>query len=115
MTTDWNEAKEEMRHILIEKAKLGELIPFSDLTKKVTRITLNPHSPALAAMLGEISEEENSAGRGMLTVIVVHKHGDMLPGPGFFKLAKTLGRDTSDKEKFWINELKWVFGKWKIP
>jgi len=115
VTTDWNEAKEEMRQILIEKAKLGELIPFSGLTEKVKRITFNPRSPALATMLGEISEEEDAAGRGMLTVIVVHKHGDMLPGSGFFKLAKTLGRDTSDIEKCWINELKWVFGKWKTP
>ena len=37
------------------------------------------------------------AGRGMLSVIVVHKVGDMQPGPGFFQLAKKLGRDTSDK------------------
>ena len=115
MTTDWNEAKEEMRHFLIEKVKLGELIPFSELTKKMTVITFNPHSPALAAMLGEISEEEDSAGRGMLTAIVVRKHGNMMPGPGFFKLAETLGRDTSDIEKCWINELKWVFSKWKTP
>jgi len=35
-------------------------------------------------------------GRGMLSVIVVHKEGDMQPGPGFFELAGELGRDTSD-------------------
>jgi len=39
-------------------------------------------------MLGEISQEEDAAGRGMLSVIVVHKVGDMQPGPGFFQLAK---------------------------
>jgi len=111
MTTDWNEAKEEMRHILTERAKLGDTISYKELTKKVTRITFEPHSQTLDTMLEEISVEEDSAGRGMLTVIVVRKHGDMQPGRGFFKLAKTLGRDTSDIEKCWINELKWVFGK----
>jgi hypothetical protein len=35
-------------------------------------------------MLGEISQEEDEAGHGMLSVIVVHKYGDMQPGPGFF-------------------------------
>jgi hypothetical protein len=46
-------------------------------------------------MLGEISLE-GAAGRGMLSVIVVHKDGDMQPGPGFFELAEELDRDTSD-------------------
>ena len=40
----------------------------------------------------------HAAGRGMLSVIVVHKQGDMQPGPGFFELAQRLGRDTSDTE-----------------
>ena len=47
-------------------------------------------------MLGEISSEEDAAGRGMLTVLVVHRAGDMQPGPGFFELAKQLGRNTSN-------------------
>ena len=40
-------------------------------------------------MLGEISSAEDAAGRGMLTVVVVHKAGDMQPGPGFFRAGKT--------------------------
>jgi hypothetical protein len=96
---DWEAAKEEMRSILIERARVGGevkgTIPYSDLVNQVTTIHLEPDSYALAAMLGEISSEEDAAGRGMLTVIVVHKEGDMQPGPGFFDLAKRLGRDTT--------------------
>lgn len=73
---------------------------------------MEPDSFALAHMLGEISEEENAAGRGMLSVIVVHKNGDMQPGPGFFQLAKKLGRDTSDKTTCWVNELHGVHRHW---
>lgn len=113
---DWEAAKEEMRSILIERAKVGGevkgTIPYSDVVNQVTTIHLEPDSYALAAMLGEISSEEDSAGRGMLTVIVVHKEGDMQPGPGFFDLAKRLGRDTTDVLRCWIEELKRVHRYW---
>jgi len=79
---DWNAAKEEMRQAMIERAKLRGMIPYSDLCKQVTAVTLEPHSYALAAMLGEISADEDAADRGMLTVIVVHKVGNMEPGRG---------------------------------
>lgn len=36
----------------------------------------------------------------MLTVVVVHKHGDRMPGSGFFQLACTLGHGTADREAF---------------
>jgi len=41
----------------------------------------------------------------MITVIVVHKYGDMQPGPGFFELAEQLGRDTSNILNCWIKEI----------
>lgn len=109
---DWNNAKEEMRQILMERAKVRGVMPYSELVEKVQTICLEPHSYALAAMLGEISAEEDAAGRGMLSAIVVHKHGDMQPGPGFFQLANDLGRDTSNEEKCWIDELKRVYTYW---
>lgn len=109
---DWNKAKDEMRRIIIERAKVYGRIPYSELVAKVQTIRIEPESYALAAMLGEISTEENAAGRGMLSAIVVHKHGDMQPGPGFFELAKELGRDTSDVLRCWIEEFNKVHGYW---
>jgi hypothetical protein len=109
---DWTVAKTEMTAILVERAKLRGAIPYSDLVRQVRTIHLEPDSPALAAMLGEISEAEDAAGRGMLTVIVVHKHGDMQPGPGFFELAESLGRNTQDIVKCWVEELKRVHHYW---
>ena len=109
---DWNAAKEEMRQAMIIRARLRGMILYSDLCRQVTTITLEPHSHALAAMLGEISGDENAAGRGMLTAIVARKGGDMEPGPGFFELAQELGRDTSDILRCWIAELKKVHSVW---
>lgn len=109
---EWQTAKAEMRDVLIERAKVRGMIPYSELTQSVESIHLEPDSYALAAMLGEISAEEDAAGRGMLSVIVVYKDGDMQPGPGFFELAEELGRDTSDILSCWISELKSVHRVW---
>lgn len=109
---DWQAAKAEMVNILVARAKLRGMIPYSDLVRQVRAVRLEPDSSALAAMLGEISEDEDAAGRGMLTVIVVHKTGDMQPGPGFFDLASHLGRNTTDMVKCWIEELKKVHAYW---
>lgn len=108
----WDEAKRELRQALVERANRGGTIAYSELVGRVEAIPLEPDSFALARMLGEVSEEEDSADRGMLSVIVVHKVGDMQPGPGFFQLAKRLGRDTSDILTCWIEELKRVHGHW---
>ena len=63
-------------------------------------------------ILAEISREEDAAGRGMLSAVVVHKKGIKRPGTGFFKLAKELGRDTSDKKRCLKEELDKVFSCW---
>jgi hypothetical protein len=64
-------------------------------------------------MLGEVSEVEDSAGRGMLSVIVVHRDGDTRPGPGFFRPAKKLGRDVTDKTACWVEGLRRVHDHWR--
>ena len=108
----WNEAKEEARGIMIDRAKVRGMIPYSDLVQQITSIRLAAHDPRLSHMLGEISSEEEAAGRGMLTVLIVHKQGDMQPGPGFFELAQLLGKDTKDLLKCWVDELHKVHTVW---
>jgi hypothetical protein len=109
---DWEKAKVEVRTILIERARNRSQISYSELVGKVSAIHLDPESYALAHLLGEVSTESDAAGGGMLTVLVVHKHGDQMPGQGFFELAKKLGRDTSDPDKFWVEELNRVYARW---
>lgn len=109
----WNAAKAEMRDILINCAKLGETIAYSELVQQVKAIHFEPDSHIFHTMLGEISSEEDTAGRGMLSVIVVHKEGDMKPGKGFFELASSLGHNVNDTDAFWVRELDKVFASWK--
>ena len=101
-----------MRQILIGRAKQRQTIPYTDLVAQVKAIDLLRNSPVLSNILGAISTAEDAAGRGMLTVIVVHGHGDTLPGAGFFKLARRLGRHVSDERAFWIEELERLYASW---
>ncbi len=108
----WTAAKEEAKKILIERAKLRGMIPYSELVSRIHTISLEAHDPRLFHLLGDISSNEDDAGHGMLSVIVVHKDGDMQPGPSFFELAKQRGRNTSDILACWIDELKKVHAYW---
>ena len=109
---DWDKAKEEMRQILTRRAGKRETISYSELVSQIRTIHIKPHAYALAAMLGEISAEEDAAGRGMLSAIVVRK-SDSMPGTGFFRFAEGLGHDTSDALKFWVDELAKVHAYWE--
>ena len=109
---NWDTAKTEARETLIEVARRKGRIAYSELVQKIKSIDLEAHDPRLFHLLGEISSEEDGAGRGMLTAIVVHKSGDMQPGPGFFELAKSLGKDTSDILACWIKEFNKVHDYW---
>lgn len=99
---------------MIDRAKLRGMIPYSDLVKTIDSIKLDAHDSRLFRLLDEISIEEDELGRGMLSVVVVHKVGDMQPGPGFFELAKSLGRNTQDIEKCWVAELHRVHAFWSL-
>jgi hypothetical protein len=104
----WNAAKRQVRAVLIERAKAHDIIPYVELTRNSS----TPQSFTLTTMLRELAAEENAAGRGMLTAIVVYRSGDMQPGPGFFALAGRIGKNTNDTLGCWIRELKRVHAYW---
>lgn len=108
----WMAAKAEARDIMIRRAAVRGMIPYSDLVASMTSVQLDAFDARLFHLLGEISVEEDAAGRGMLSVIVVHKLGDMQPGRGFFELAQHLGRDTGDLLTCWVAELRRVHAEW---
>jgi hypothetical protein len=66
-------------------------------------------------ILGEISEDEVAAGRPMLSAVAVSVEGKA--GPGFFALARQLGRLTGDESDgaFWEMERQAVYAAWKRP
>jgi molybdopterin synthase catalytic subunit len=109
---DWDAAKREATSILINIAKNKGRIAYSELVDQIQSVEIEAHDPRLFRLLDEISTEEDQAGRGMLSAIVVHKRGDMQPGPGFFELAKSLGKDTGNILECWICEFNRVHDYW---
>lgn len=110
--SQWEKAKRQAKEILIAVARRRGRIAYSELVAQISTLHLESHDSRLFHLLGEISSEEDVEGRGMLTAIVVHKAGDMQPGPGFFELAKTLGRNTKDQLACWVSEFNKVHDYW---
>jgi len=97
---------------MIKRAQKRGMITYTELTNAISAIRFQPDDFDLANLLDEISTEENAAGRGMLTVIVVHKKGDMEPGAGFYELARDLGKSFTEQVAFWVKELHAVHDTW---
>ncbi len=112
---DWQAAKDEMVQILGSRVRAGNgPMTYGELCSKLTTVSIEPHSYALAHMLGEVSDDEDSAGRGMLSAYVVSAETGG-PGGGFFELAEKLGRDVRDRDAFWVAELHRVDAAWRSP
>jgi hypothetical protein len=109
----WEDGKKEIRSILIQVARSEDMISYSALCGKLKKIKIDYDSLALGPMLGEVSSEEYDRGHPLLSVIVIHKLGDQMPGPGFFELAGSLKMKVPDKVKFWSDEVKKVYKFWK--
>ncbi len=109
---EWATGVAEMTGILQKKASSLSMITYSELSRQMRTVSIGYHDPAMDDMLLEVSRNEAAQGRGLLSVIVVHKHGDMEPGNGFYGLAESMGRDVSDRTACWISELHKVHGHW---
>jgi hypothetical protein len=109
---EWVAGLAEMTAILQQKASSLSMITYSELSKQMRTVAIGYHDPAMDDMLLDVSRNEASQGRGLLSVIVVHKHGDMEPGNGFYGLAESMGLDTSHRTACWIRELHKVHAYW---
>lgn len=110
----WAAAKRQAKDLIASRAKLRGMITYSDLVARLDDVRMEAHDSRLSFFLDEISREEDAEGRGMMTVLVVHKLGDMQPGPGFFDLASELGRDTRNVEACWVAEMRKVHAVWSL-
>jgi hypothetical protein len=104
----WKQAKSRAREIMVQRITEPRLtISYGDLSREIQPIIdfLSPHNPHFHYMLGQISEEEDDQNRGLLSAIVVHSE-DGHPGHGWWELAEARGRDVTDREKCWIDEVR---------
>ena len=78
----WDKAKREARAIMIATARSAKgTMTYNELASRITGLRLEPDSLALRELLGEISAGEDMAGRGMLSVVVIHQGGRLPTRP----------------------------------
>jgi hypothetical protein len=111
---DWEQVSRQIRVRLQKTARDQTYITYGKLVDGIPEIA-GPHSHALAAMLGEISTDCHAEGLPLPSALVLY--GDaMEPGPGFFKLAESLGVDLGSNElapwEFWMRNLKGAHEHW---
>ena len=64
----WDAAKAAVVAILGERVQSGRgPMTYGELAAKVKAISLEPHQYAMSAILGEVSDDEDSVGRGRLS------------------------------------------------
>ena len=101
---------------IITAARYRGTITYQEIAKIIgLPLAGNYMGTEIGHLVGEISEDEVNAGRPMLSAAVVNTSGK--PGPGFFKLARHLGRldseDRTAETRFWQTELRAVYDAWK--
>ena len=75
-------------------------------------IGLSARTSKIGPILDRINRIEHSAGRPLLSAVVIKKMSGM-PGNGFFNLARNLGlHDGNRNRKYWLKELRRVHDYW---
>jgi hypothetical protein len=103
--------------VLIAAAQSRGVVPHTKIAP-IIGINQPGHHMAqeVGQLLGEISEDEHQNGRPMLSAVVVSEWKGLLPGEGFFKLARKLGKtsanDATAEKQFWISERDAVYDCW---
>jgi hypothetical protein len=100
---------------LISAAKYRGTVTYQELAKLIGLPLRGSYmGREIGQLLGEISEDEVEKGRPMLSAVAVGVDGK--PGPGFFNLAKQIGKllDDKDQNTFWRTECQELYKIWKV-
>lgn len=106
---DEETAARVVRDALVEVARDGRTITYDELLERAGGDARELLRSQMAAILRRISTEEDAAGRGLLTAVVVRSDTGR-PGKGWFDLAAQRGRRdaVTDPERTWEEEVKLV-------
>lgn len=111
----WALAKKTAKNLLISNLRNPRLIltTYGDLVDHLRPIVDfgTPRNPVFHCLLGQISDDEEDQERGLLSALVVHSQ-DLRPGIGFFGGAAHWGREVSDQDRCWTQEVNKLSTQW---
>ena len=106
-------AKAEARKILINLAKKELTTTYKHLALKIGFDPFRWNDRRFYKLLEDLSVEEKSKNRGMISALVVCERKPRLPGIGFFRLAEGLGCSVENEEACWKEQRDIVFAAWR--
>jgi hypothetical protein len=106
-----------VRDAMIQAAHNGSTITYGDIADIMgLRPSGHQMGKEVGQMSGEISEDEHIQRRPMLSAVAISVVRRM-PGPGFFGLARELGKlqgsSEQDERRFWDAEKAAVYDTWQ--
>jgi hypothetical protein len=111
----WGLAKKRAIDFLVSNLRNPrvELTTYGDLVDHLRPVIdfVSPRNAVFHCLLGQISDDEAEQDRGFISALVVHRD-DLRPGSGFFSGVSDWGRDISDPEKCWTEELATLKKVW---
>jgi hypothetical protein len=111
----WDAAKTAAKQLIVHNLRNpGAVVTtYGDLVGALTPIIDfgTPRNAVFHCLLGQISDEEEEHGRGLLSALVVHKE-DLRPGSGFYGGAAKWGRDVTNETACWNAELQHLQRQW---
>lgn len=103
---EWSENLSTCTDLHVGVARQQRLTYYSWITDRLPR-EMDPHSPAFAQLLGDMSADEHRHERPLLSALCIYKGGND-PGPGFWNISHHLGLigppkglDALAKDRFW--------------
>jgi hypothetical protein len=113
---EWTAAKEAAKSKLVQNLRNPRIVltTYGELVDHLRPIIDfgTPRNAVFHCLLGQISDDEEEQGRGLLSALVVHSQ-DLRPGQGFFEGAAAWGREISNPEKCWTQEIDRLSAVWR--
>ncbi len=113
-SSDWERAREQALEVLSRRARDRDTITYKEFARKIKAIPdVRYHGDErLDRLLDEVALDEDAAGRGLISVLVVLAAFPSLPSDGFYELAETRHAPGTPRGTIFEIERDRVFAAW---
>ncbi len=106
--SEWDAAKGRLFALLVSAAADRTTVTYGEAARVAFEGRFSARSGALMDLLGEVDEEQERE-RGVMIASLVVRADTRMPGDGYFSFVERIGRDVSDRRRFWLTEAEQVW------
>jgi len=108
----WQVLLDEAAGLLVELARRGQTISYSQLSYQLKSARIHHFSYAMVGLLDDLSVRDAQSGRPLLATLVVRQSSGR-PGPGYFRKTAAQHGTPAQQERFWQEQLAAVCAYWQ--